>query len=71
MTELDFSDSWTCPRCRRPTTVRGTRPDVAVAIAAVKEHHRCGHHAADRSRSAAPVSLSTVPMPVVRPGRPR
>lgn len=68
MSDLDWVETWTCPRCRRPITARGTRPDVEVAIAAVKEHHRCGHAAAARSRAAVPVPLpTTVPMPVVRP----
>lgn len=61
-------DAWTCPKCDRTTRVQGTRPDCKVALEAVRDHHRCGHQAAARSRSAAPVQLSTVPMQVVRPG---
>lgn len=36
-------ERWSCPRCGDTTTVIGSRLDCSVALAAVREHHRCGH----------------------------
>lgn len=64
------TDTWTCPRCARPTSVTGARPDVAAALDAVRDHHAGGHRAADTMTADA--DPPTRPLARVRPSpRPR
>lgn len=51
---LVSDDRWTCPKCGRTTVVSGSRPDTAVALAAVRDHHECGHAAAAGMALAVP-----------------